>query len=299
MDEFCVCGAAAPKMRCACRTRFCSAACHKAHWPQHKVVCRVLTSPAQEAQCGVCFEELPVERHRWNYLPCCSSRLCRECVEEFVRKNGHSDQCVYCRAPSPRSYEELLKLLRHHATTRDDAFALAELGAIYQSGLCGTADTPDRDKIAHDFLSRAAHKGHGPAAYNLGRKLQLDDEPALAAQYYTIAARKGVAQALSSLGALHLRGYGLALDPARAARLFRTALAAGDPNGAFNLAILKSSGLGEPRDDDLALALFREAFAKGDNDLQSSVVLALRLHLERLGQDPDQASALLANPPPS
>lgn len=90
-----------------------------------------------------------------------------------------------------------------------------------------------------------------------GRGIQAD--PALARQWFEIAAKGGDAMAHNMLGRCLEHGRGGPANASDAARHYRLAADAGLDWGLYNLANLLATGRGVPRDADEAFALYRRA----------------------------------------
>jgi len=109
---------------------------------------------------------------------------------------------------------------------------------------------------------------------NLG--LGVRPDPAKAAEWYRLAARRGDAHALASLGLMALEGRGMEKNPEQGRAWFEEAAAKGEPSAAHNLALLLLSS-GAPADLSRAVDLLRVAADAEIADAQHALgVLHLR-----------------------
>lgn len=122
------------------------------------------------------------------------------------------------------------------------------------------------------------------AALALGQMLLNSGDAPAAIESFRMAARSGEAMALTMLGRIHDRGWGVAPDPVQAADWFRRAVDAGEAWAMFNLADLHLSGRGVTRDTATAHALYAKAAQHGH--VQALNMLGM---LAESGSDPDPA----------
>lgn len=130
------------------------------------------------------------------------------------------------------------------------------------------------------------HADAAEAALALGQMLLDGGRPQAALESFSMAARGGCAAALTMIGRMHERGWGLPRDPAKAAGFYRRAAEAGDAWGMFNLADQYLSGNGVPQDDARAHALYAAAAANGH-----AKALNMLGMLAEAGRGPDPVSA--------
>ncbi|MFT4012567.1 MAG: hypothetical protein QM682_04005 [Paracoccus sp. (in: a-proteobacteria)] len=126
------------------------------------------------------------------------------------------------------------------------------------------------------------------AALALGQMLLDGGKPQAALDSFSMAARGGSAAALTMIGRMHERGWGVPRDPGLAAGYFARAAEAGDAWAMFNLADLCLSGQGVARDEARAHALYAAAARKGH-----AKALNMLGMLAEAGQGPDPASAAI------
>jgi TPR repeat protein len=109
---------------------------------------------------------------------------------------------------------------------------------------------------------------------NLG--LGIRPDPAKAAEWYRLAARRGDPHALASLGLMALDGRGMEKNPQQGRAWFEEAAAKGEPSASHNLALLLLS-TGAPGDLARAVQLLRVAADAEIADAQHALgVLHLR-----------------------
>lgn len=122
------------------------------------------------------------------------------------------------------------------------------------------------------------------AALSLGQMLLNSGDAPAAIESFRMAARSGEAIALTMLGRIHDRGWGVAPDPVQAADWFRRAVDAGEPWAMFNLADLHLSGRGVTQDSAAAHGLYAQAAQHGH--VQALNMLGM---LAESGSGPDPA----------
>ncbi len=140
-----------------------------------------------------------------------------------------------------------------------------------------------------DLTASPTPKGRADApeaALALGQ-MQLDGgQPQAALESFAMAARGGSVAALTMIGRIHERGWGVPRDPALAARYFTRATDAGEPWAMFNLADLHLAGEGVAQDAARAHALYAAAAARGHVGALNMLGM-----LAESGSSPDPASA--------
>lgn len=138
------------------------------------------------------------------------------------------------------------------------------MGVILYDGAEGVA--ADR-KLAADWWSHAAKRGHPDALYEMGRLYDLGEVVAADQQkalvYYKEAALKGQADAQVSIGTFFYTGEIVGQDHAVARKWFQMAAEQGNPDGMFNLGVMLSKGEGGGADRAVALIWFRLAEQEG------------------------------------
>ena len=108
----------------ACKlVKYCNRECQIAHRPQHKKECRkravelqdekLFKQPPPKEDCPICFERLPTLHSGSTYKSCCGKVICSGCIHAplYDNKGNKVDnrKCPFCRAPHPKSNEELLE----------------------------------------------------------------------------------------------------------------------------------------------------------------------------------------------
>lgn len=154
----------------------------------------------------------------------------------------------------------------------------------FQRGLYLTALREATARLARDPEDAAAMTLLGELN-NLGLGIKAD--PAKAAEWYRLAARRGDAHALASLGLMALNGRGLDKNPQQGKAWFEEAAAKGEPSAAHNLALLLLS-TGAPEDLSRAVDLLRTAAEAEISDAQHALGV---LHLRGRGVPRDLGEA--------
>jgi TPR repeat protein len=174
----------------------------------------------------------------------------------------HIEQALEARLDKLQP-RDLPALERRAARGHPEAQVL--LGEVYHRGTVVKRD----DAVAARWFTRAAKGGSPQAQYWLGRKYDLGEalnrDQALAADWYRRAAEQGLAPAQNRLGELYVRGLGVDQDFAAALDWFGRAVEQDDPDAENNLAAMYYHGRGVDRDYQRAFVLFHDA-ARDGND---------------------------------
>lgn len=130
------------------------------------------------------------------------------------------------------------------------------------------------------------HADANEAALALGQMLLDSGRPQEALDSFSMAARGGNIAALTMIGRMHERGWGVPADPALAAGYFARAADAGDAWAMFNLADLCLAGRGVPQDRLRAHRLYASAAGLGH-----AKALNMLGMLAETGEGPDPTEA--------
>lgn len=121
-------------------------------------------------------------------------------------------------------------------------------------------------KAATLWFERAANAGSPHAQLNLARLLFEAQEHTKAAKWFRKAAAQGEVEAMTSLGAIHLRGLGVPRDGKAGIAWFSKAAALGDPQTQVELAIILIEGMADYPDPKAGLVWLRRAGLQGYGD---------------------------------
>ena len=146
----------------------------------------------------------------------------------------------------------------------------------------GDEGVPADKKLAAEWWSHAAKRGHPGALYEMGRLYDLGEVVAVDRQkaivYYKEAALAGQADAQVAIGTFFYTGEIVGQDHVIARKWFTAAAQQGNVDGMFNLAVMLSKGEGGPVDRAVALIWFRLAQAEGlEKAAKAGDVLEARL----------------------
>ena len=103
--------------------KYCNAVCKKKHRSKHKKKCdrRVAElhdeqlfkqPPPKYEDCPICFLRMPSFDTGSTYMPCCGKVICSGCFYGNAHIDLDKQLCVFCRIPSPKSGEEVLKRIK-------------------------------------------------------------------------------------------------------------------------------------------------------------------------------------------
>ena len=204
------------------KAQYCSVACQRQNWSEHKPACReerLFRQPESShlGDCPICCVPLPLDPSTHSMYNCCSSLLCDGCAAADMHRE-EEPKCPYCRQPVPETAEEADRNtmkrvqandpaairstgLRHYeegdyrrafeywskAAGLGDVEAHYQLSVLYEDGL--GVDRNTRKNMKH--LEQAAIGGHPSARYNLGVREGRRGRPDRAVRHYVIAATLG------------------------------------------------------------------------------------------------------------
>ena len=241
--------------------KYCNRECQIAHRPQHKKACKkrakelydekLFKQPPPEDDCPICFLRLPYLESGSTYMPCCGKELCTGCVHAFQSRiaKRKDDKCPFCRAPTPKSDEEIIKRLEKRMEL-NDAEAIYNIGCHYCNGHYGL---PRDHAKALELWNQAAKLGHADAicnvanAYRTGRGVERDEKKA--EHYAELAAIEGEAKARYNLGVMEFQSD----NYNRALKHFMIAARDGYSNSLEGIKIMYKNG--DATKDDYAKAL--------------------------------------------
>ena len=251
--------------------RYCSAACQKAHRPQHKKECRrraaelheeaLFKQPPQAEDCPICFLRLSGLNTGNRYMSCCGKTICAGCYHAGAMV-GVDQLCPFCRVPSPTSDEEIIKRTMERVEV-GDAQAMYQLGCCYADGVYGL---PQDYAKALELYHRAGELGSALAlnnigtAYNLGEGVERDVKKAM--HYFGLAAIKGDAVARNNLGWLEVQ----AGNTERALKHFTIAVGSGYDTSLKGIQFLFMSGHATKDDYTKALRAYQAYLAEIKSD---------------------------------
>nr|WP_295809339.1 peptidoglycan-binding protein [uncultured Nitratireductor sp.] len=152
------------------------------------------------------------------------------------------------------------------AAAEGDPKAMFEIGSRYAEGRGTTRDLA----IAAEWYTKAAKAGFAPAQYRIGDLYQkgngVERDVAEAKMWFQLAAQQGNASAMHNLGVLFAMGADGPADNDSAARWFLEAAEHGVKDSQFNLGILSAKGMGMPQDLIEAYKWFAIVAKSGDKD---------------------------------
>ena len=190
--------------------KYCSAACQKAHRPQHKKACKKkaaelyeekLFKEVEREECPICFLPLSGREMTEMFQSCCGKVICIGCIY-LMNESGGKDLCAFCRTPPPSSDEERIKRLKK-LMAKGVGGAFFSLAGYYDRGMMGL--TQDWAK-SNELLLRGGELGYSEAYYNLacsysnGTGVEVDTNKAK--YYYELAAMNGSIKARHNLGCI-------------------------------------------------------------------------------------------------
>ncbi|MGZ5051796.1 MAG: J domain-containing protein [Methylobacter sp.] len=145
-----------------------------------------------------------------------------------------------------------------------NADAQFQLGLLYIDGAAGVAKD---DKLAADWIGKAAAQGHAEAQTKLG--FMYATGKGVAQNYYAAvdwsykAAQQGNVAAQYNLGLMYAEGQGAAKDNSLAFSWYSKAAAQGHARAQYNVGNMYANGLGVEKDSKLAADWYRKAATQG------------------------------------
>ena len=155
---------------------------------------------SEDDECPICSRLLPLQDDETLLRTCCMKIICMGCDHA-----GMFDDCPFCRAPRPETYEERVQRIQKRVDIGDPE-AIYHLGNNYMEGINGfERDMPK----AVELLERAAELGSKEAHYQLGVVFDedtddwgIDKDMTSAVEHYEFAAKRGDVMARFNLGAI-------------------------------------------------------------------------------------------------
>ena len=192
--------------------KYCSAACQRAHRPQHKRECKkraaelhdeaLFKQPPLNEECPICFLTLPSLHTGSKYKSCCGKIVCSGCIRAVQMVDGDA-KCPFCRVPTPVSDEEIIARLEKRVEV-DDANAIHNLGCCYNDG----DGIPQDQAKALDHWHQAGELGNAKAYYNVGASYfygkAIKRDMKKAKHYWELAAIGGYVSARYNLGVVEM-----------------------------------------------------------------------------------------------
>ena len=220
--------------------------------------------------CPICFLRLPYRESGSTYMPCCGKELCTGCIYAFqsrITKDEHN-LGPFCRAPTPKSEEEITKRLKKRVEL-NDAQAMYNVACHYCNGRFGL---PRDHAKALELWHRAAELGDADAycnvanAYKDGRGVERDEKKAL--HYAELAAIEGESKARYNLGVSELHAFNFD----RALRHFMIAARDGYSNSLEGIKIMYLGGDATKDDHTKALRSYQSYLNEIKSDQRDEAV---------------------------
>jgi len=135
------------------------------------------------------------------------------------------------------------------------------------------SQAPEEDEDVIQYYRLSADNGETTAQVALGHLFYygargVAQDLVTAARYYTAAAEAGDANAMASLGQMHLKGYGVSKSNETALLYFTRAAKQGNLQAQNGLGFIHLNGFGVPKDTKAALRFFKKAAGEGHAEAQ-------------------------------
>lgn len=175
-----------------------------------------------------------------------ASELAQKALDAGYEK-AYGPLGLCCVASDP---EKAFYYFENGETVGDD-ISLCQLGICYQDGI---AVDPD-DALALEYFQRANAMGNAEASYRLGDRAETEEDYAEAHAYYTNASERGHGLAAYELGRLYQYGDGCTADEKKAFQLYQMASDQGIIPAQMRISMCYKDGIGIPQDQEKALSL--------------------------------------------
>ncbi len=193
--------------------------------------------------------------------------VCSTCNEEA------NTQCIVCDEAKPTSvstgtpdeqrldkFKEIQEIYRKQLAQADEQRRENDynLGKVFL--------VLNNEEKAAEYLTMAADAGHAQAAYELAllyysaKSLRFDPDKVF--YYFSLANELGCEQAQCYLGTCYYYGHGTEVNYKKAVELYRTVADRGDPAGCYSLGYCYYLGHGVTQNYEYALFLFADAAQK-------------------------------------
>ena len=175
----------------ACKlVKYCSIDCQRAHRTKHKKECKrraaelhdeaLFRQPTRHEECPICFLELPIrDDQKMMYKTCCGNILCAGCALASAEESDNGP-CPFCRKPTARTVEEVLKRLEMRVELNDPN-AIFLFGMEYFEGGVGVEqDIGKAVELLHRATELGSINAHSKVGglYWRGDGVQVDNKKA-------------------------------------------------------------------------------------------------------------------------
>ena len=190
-------------------TEYCSKACQKQHWKDHKKHCVTKhdRAPKYEAaavnqECPICLGDLKGEY----VLPCCQGNLHFQCFNDLLESKTTS--CPLCRAFLPSKVAQQRYIL---------------------------AQREKNLKKSVHLMLEAAMLGHDQAQIRVATVYETNEQFDKALSFFKMAAESGNVEAMLCTGEMYYKGCGMPVDCLTASSWFYKSAKKGCYNSQYNL----------------------------------------------------------------
>lgn len=203
--------------RCAaCKiVKYCGRDCQTSHRPHHKKACRKRAAalheealyrlPPRREDCSICFLMLPEGESGGGqaYMTCYGKMICSGCCYAHEIQSNWGSTCPFCRSPTPKTREEVLKRLNTRMKAND----------------------------ANAFFS------HGTQCLRGDELLEVPQDPGKGLQLLLRGGKLGSASSYYQLACSYHNGYGLEKDEKKARHFDELAAIGGNVSSRHNLGV--------------------------------------------------------------